>query len=122
MNIKLIENYLNKFSLDPKRHQRFKCTQGKDPILMANKEYINAFREGPCLPFLILPGFQGVKLMVEIDCPVLRKKRPDIFKACGWTHCHQKLFEVVNLFYNILIRRILVLIIFKKLISFSGLR
>lgn len=69
------------------------CLNGKDPANLTNKEALLEFSKGPCSPFILLHGIVSSKLVVEIDCPVLKAEHPEIFKICGWTDCHKRPIE-----------------------------
>lgn len=70
------------------------CTAGQNPISMTDKEYLKAFARGPCSPTFVIPGLLSTKMVVEIDCEELRDHNPEVFKACGFTHCKKKFWEV----------------------------
>lgn len=69
------------------------CIGGKLVSFMSKSEYLKEFAKGPCSPFMILPGVLSTKLVVEIDCPVLKAENPEIFEACGWNDCSQSATE-----------------------------
>ena len=69
----------------------FVCTGGSNPLKMTQKEYIDAFANGPCTPLVVLAGVAGTKLHIQIDCPVLRANHPDIFSTCKWTTCESSI-------------------------------
>lgn len=73
--------------------KEFECTNGHDPSTLTNKQYLKEFARGKCSPFVVVPGLSDTKLMLLIDCPVLQKENPEIFKSCGWTHCQKRNFE-----------------------------
>lgn len=66
----------------------FECTNGKNPALLTQSEYIDEFKKGPCSPTLVLAGIIGTKLNILIDCEELRSQHPDIFEVCGWRSCN----------------------------------
>lgn len=66
---------------------KFMCTEGKDPSAITKKEYIEAFRAGPCNTAIVLPGIGGSKLRVEIDCKKFKAADPEGFASCGWKRC-----------------------------------
>ena len=72
---------------------KFECLNGKDPIKMSNKEYLKEFSKGPCSPFMVIPCFTGSKLVLAIDCEILKKENNKIFNICGFTHCNKKFYE-----------------------------
>lgn len=84
----LIPLFLLKFSLT-----LYECTNNKDPSSLTNKQYLKAFSKGPCSPFLIIPCLSGSKLVLKIDCKVLKKENPKIFETCRWTNCEKKPYE-----------------------------
>lgn len=65
----------------------FMCTGGLDPNAITKKEYLTAFKAGPCNPVVILPGIGGSKLRVEINCKKFKAADPAGFDACGWKRC-----------------------------------
>lgn len=73
------------------------CINEKDITNMTDKEYLKEFSKGPCNPSLVLPGLLSTKLSVIIDCPVLQKDNPRIFRQCGWNACEKKFYEVSNI-------------------------
>jgi hypothetical protein len=72
---------------------KFECTGGKDPSSMTKKDYLAAFVQGPCSPFMIMAGIAETKLMIQIDCPKLQKDHPAIFAGCGWNTCENGWFS-----------------------------
>lgn len=64
-----------------------KCINGKDPATLTKSQQLKEFIEGPCLPVVVVPGLMGSKLKLQIDCEVLKKESPEVFKACGWNSC-----------------------------------
>ena len=56
---------------------------------MPLKKMMVEFAKGPCSPVLILPGVLGSRLMVEIDCKVMKKYNSKIFNQCGWNACNK---------------------------------
>lgn len=75
------------------------CTNGVNPSTMSIKKYLEEFAKGPCTPLIVLAGFTGSKLQVEIDCPVLKENHPDLFQNCKWTSCKQT--DAVNYFSSV---------------------
>ena len=63
------------------------CYDGQDPIFWTRKEKLQAFAKGPCSPAILIPGIAGSVLQVTIDCKVLKKTNPAIFRSCGWNGC-----------------------------------
>lgn len=67
---------------------KHKCTNGKNPKKLSIKSYLSEFAKGPCSPLVIVPGISASKLRIIIEnCSELKKQRPEIFRACGWSHC-----------------------------------
>lgn len=50
------------------------CLGGKEIKNINSKQ--KAFNNGPCSPIILVPGFLGTGLQVEIDCPVLLENNP----------------------------------------------
>ena len=69
------------------------CINGKDPSLLSEKEYLIEFSKGGCSPFIIVPSMTGSKLVVQINCKILKKENFEIFSTCGWTDCEKKYYE-----------------------------
>ena len=69
------------------------CTGGVDPFSMTRNDYLLAFAKGPCSPVLFASGFMASKLIVQIDCKVLRETESEIFSKCGWNACEKKAYE-----------------------------
>jgi len=44
------------------------CINLKDPKRLTKHETINEFNKGPCSPVIVVPGWRGTKLMLELDC------------------------------------------------------
>ena len=75
------------------------CIQGIDPYIsrekgykLSAKRYLEAFNRGPCSPIITIPGITGSKLVAEVDCEVLKRESPKVFKSCGWSTCKKKSF------------------------------
>ena len=75
------------------------CVGGADPDTLSIKEYVKAFAEGPCSPTILVPGLNGSWLHILIDCEILRRTDPDIFKTCGWNTC-KKHWPIINWFWR----------------------
>lgn len=71
----------------------YECLNGKNPKDLTEKEILIEFSKGKCSPFVIVPGLFTTKLVVEIDCPVLKQEHKDIFNICGWNACSKKFYE-----------------------------
>lgn len=65
------------------------CLDGLDQDHIPLKEYLSIFASGQCSPILLVPGIAGSKLVVRIDCPVLKRENPEVFKSCGFTACQE---------------------------------
>jgi hypothetical protein len=63
------------------------CINGKDQTKLTPQQQLEEFINGPCSPFIIVPGLFSSKLTVSIDCQVLQTENPEIFSTCGWTSC-----------------------------------
>ena len=74
--------------------QKDLCTNGKSFAEDDHKGYLKEFAKGPCTPVVLIPGIAATKLVVQIDCQVLRDQRPEIFSTCGWTDCSKEIWEV----------------------------
>lgn len=74
-------------------HADNECLNGKSPKALNKKEMLKEFAKGPCSPFILIPGVLSTKLIVEIDCPVLKNENFEIFSACGWTDCTKTKME-----------------------------
>ena len=70
------------------------CLQGKDPNKLSLKENLKEFAKGPCSPVLLAPGLFATRMVIEIDCDLLRKTEPDVFSVCGWNTCDKHFWEV----------------------------
>ena len=75
------------------------CVGGVDPDTLSIKEYVKAFAEGPCAPTILVPALNGSWLHILIDCEILRRTDPDIFKTCGWNTC-KKHWPIINWFWR----------------------
>lgn len=64
------------------------CLGGQQISNINSKQ--KAFNKGNCSPVILVPGFLGTALQVEIDCPVLMTNHPEIFEDCGWNTCNSK--------------------------------
>jgi hypothetical protein len=42
------------------------------------------------LPVLLLPGLGATKLRAQVNCPLLLRSHPEIFKACKWESCESR--------------------------------
>ena len=85
---KLFLIYIIKF-----HNSLYECLNGKNPSDLNNKNYLKEFSKGPCSPFIVIPCWTGSKLVVTINCPILKKHNKKIFSTCGWTHCKKKFWE-----------------------------
>ena len=65
------------------------CTSTRSFSQNQNKQYLKAFAEGNCSPVILIPGIGATKLIAKINCKILQKKSPKIFKACGWESCNE---------------------------------
>ena len=88
-----------------KKHDNY-CVGRKDPTEMTDKEYLKAFAKGPCSPTILLPGLIASKLIITIDCKVLKATNPAIFTECGWEACGGIHIPVGHLSTNIQYQRI----------------
>jgi len=61
--------------------------EGFDYKSLTISEQTQRFVDGPCSPLILVPGVQGSKLQVSIDCETLQKESPDAFSSCGWNTC-----------------------------------
>ena len=69
------------------------CLNGNDPSVLPKKQILKEFAKGPCAPVALVPPFTGSRLLVNINCRVLRAKQPELFKLCGWNACRKGYFE-----------------------------
>ena len=76
------------------KNPSFVCLNGKDPASLSLKQNLLEFSKGPCSPLIITPGLLSSVITVEIDCQVLRKEHPEVFKTCGWNACTKKVWEI----------------------------
>ena len=63
------------------------CTNGRDAVLLNNRDYISEFTSGPCAPVMLGSGIGGSVLQIRIECEKLRLLDPDTFLGCGWVDC-----------------------------------
>ena len=70
------------------------CIDGQDIPLEQPKDYLKAFAAGNCSPLMFLPGLLNTKIVVEINCEVLRDENKEVFDKCGWTDCDKSTLEV----------------------------
>ena len=68
------------------------CTNGINSKKLSHKEYLKAFALGRCNPIMIVPGLISTRLSVKIDCKVLQKRSPKVFKTCGWNTCNPSIW------------------------------
>lgn len=71
----------------------FECLNGKNPKNLSHKQILIEFSKGPCTPAILIHGILSSKLVVEIDCPILKAENPDLFETCGWTDCKKSYGE-----------------------------
>ena len=65
-----------------------------DPNATQNpKRQLQSFIEGECAPVILVPGLMGTKLVIEIDCDILKQHHPEIMDACGWSTCSWSLWR-----------------------------
>ena len=62
---------------------------------LSEKDYLRAFAKSNCSPVMITPGIFSTKLVVKINCPVMKEKSPELFKTCGWTSCDFGMMKIV---------------------------
>ena len=74
---------------------------------MSHKAYLKAFALGKCNPTVIVPGLISTRLSVKIDCKVLQKESPKVFKTCGWDSCSKNIFNV-NKFFKLILSYLIV--------------
>lgn len=86
INSQFFKQAEKKLKVTPSLKTNF-CTGGVSPSSISKMKYLNLFNAGPCSPVVLIPGILGSKLVAEIDCQVLKKESPLIFKNCGWTSC-----------------------------------
>ena len=65
------------------------CLSDPTSTTKSTKKQLESFVEGNCAPVIIVPGLMGTKLMVQINCELLKAKNPEIMEACGWTTCNR---------------------------------
>ena len=63
------------------------CSNGIDPNNIPISTYLSIFANGPCSPVVLVPGIAGSKLIAKIQCEVLQKEHPGVFKSCGFNTC-----------------------------------
>ena len=93
MNFVLVILIFNFTSILSVELNKFECTNGKNPSSLSNKEYLKEFAKGKCSPFVIVPAMTASRLVLVINCKVLKKENNEIFKSCGWTSCKKSKFE-----------------------------
>jgi lecithin-cholesterol acyltransferase len=71
----------------------FECSGGKNPAKMSKTEYLEAFVAGPCTPVMVMAGIAESKLMIQIECEILRAQSQDVFSTCGWSTCKEGFFS-----------------------------
>lgn len=82
------------YNSEPPRFEKFLCLNGKDPATLSHKDNLREFAKGPCSPLMILPSLLSTRLVLDIECRVLRKENPQLFKACGWNACSKRFYQV----------------------------
>ena len=73
--------------------QKYICLNGKKPNKLSKKQILKEFAAGPCSPIVIVPATIATRLLIQIDCEVLRIEHPEIFSLCGWNACQKRFFE-----------------------------
>ena len=69
---------------------------------ITNHNYIEAFKEGPCSPIILIPGYMGTKLeFVMEDSKLFRESHPEIIEKCGWKDLSNKELSKFNLWINV---------------------
>lgn len=79
-----------------------KNKEGKIHMISASeKQKVESFKHGKCLPVIIVPGFLGTKLEFKItNCNLFSKHHPEILNACKWDNCNQKQLKKFTLWVN----------------------
>jgi len=65
----------------------YPCLNGSVPSVLSSKMVLEIFANGPCSPVVLIPGIEDSRLIVEIDCHILKEQQPAVFEICGWTNC-----------------------------------
>jgi lecithin-cholesterol acyltransferase len=76
----------------------------KDNVNMknvTNKQYTQAFINGPCAPIVIIPGFLGTKLEFAMqNTTKFEENHQDIIKNCNWKNLKAKEIQKFSLWIN----------------------
>lgn len=69
---------------------------------VSNKNYVEAFTEGPCSPIILVPGYWGSKLQFEMKDPQMFKQHhKDIVDICGWKNVEAEELKKFSLWINV---------------------
>ena len=58
--------------LPPPAELRGLCLSGKNPDSLTPTEKLKEFIKGPCAPIVLVPGYMGTSLVVQINCQKLK--------------------------------------------------
>lgn len=91
--------YMSKSPIASEKAASFKplkniCLNQKDPKNLTKKQILKEFAAGPCTPIALVPATIATRLLVQIDCEVLKAENPQIFKICGWNACSKRFYEI----------------------------